>query len=59
MFAAKLCDTFDLNSFPHMDMVTVDIYFNWYHKTEYIFKNHNHDPTLKHLLKFKWVKSQL
>ena len=32
----------------HMDVVTFDIYFSFYHKNEDIVKHHNHDPTLKH-----------
>ena len=47
MVATKSGDPFNLNSFPHMDVVNLFI-FNWYHKTEDIVKHHNHDPTLKH-----------
>ena len=48
MVAAKSGDPFHLNSFSHMDVVTFDTFFNWYHKTEDIAKHQNHDPTLKH-----------
>ena len=48
MVAEKIGGTFHLNSFPHMDVVTFETFFNWYNKTEDIVKHHNHDPTLKH-----------
>ena len=47
MVCAKIGDLLNLNNFPHMDVVTFDIFSKLCHKTEDIVKHHNHDPTLK------------
>ena len=44
----KIGDPLNLNSFPHMDVVTFDISFQFYHKPEDVVKHHNHGPTWIH-----------